>query len=71
VARYAGRELTFLTLLNEDYPEGIWVETHYRAALEALSKSDPPAVRITRTRLTKSGKTATRGIQASDLLHFI
>src|SRR2546428_3177144 len=29
---YGGRTMTFVDLLNEDYPEGAWIEKHYRAA---------------------------------------
>jgi three-Cys-motif partner protein len=69
--RYAGRSLTFEELLNDDYPHGAWVESHYRWALDDLEERDPPCVSITRNRLTKKGRPATRGIQCPERITFL
>jgi three-Cys-motif partner protein len=39
ISTYLDRTLTFEELLNEDYPLGVWVETHYRSAIGALAKA--------------------------------
>jgi three-Cys-motif partner protein len=68
--KYAGRTLTFLELLNDDYPDGVWLEPEYRAALVAMEASEPRQVSVVRNRVTDSGKPATRGIQWPDALSF-
>jgi three-Cys-motif partner protein len=68
--KYAGRTLTFLELLNDDYPHGAWTEPNYRWALDGLEKQDPPRVTITRHGLTDSGKPRTRGIKHPDTIMF-
>lgn len=68
---YSGRSMTFEELLNEDYPHGVWVESHYRWALDGLEKQEPPGVTITRNRLTAKGKAAIRGIQYPDEITFL
>jgi hypothetical protein len=67
---YQGRTLTFLDLLNEDYPHGVWLEQEYRAAIKAMGAADPPRVEIRRQRLTNRGKPATRGLKYEDLVSF-
>jgi len=67
---YAGRRLTFLELLNEDYPDGVWLESEYRWAVDGMEKEKPARVGISRHRLTKGGRPATRGIQHPDTLRF-
>jgi hypothetical protein len=67
---YAGRTMTFLDLLNEDYPGGPWVEREYRAAVKAMARPPQPSVRITRTHpKTKTGRAA-RGLQPADTVTF-
>ena len=68
--KYASRTLTFLDLLNDDYPDGTWVEKENRAALTAMTAAQPGAVTVDRTRLTSGGKPATRGIQYPDSITF-
>jgi three-Cys-motif partner protein len=59
--KYAGRDLTFLDLLNDDYPYDVWVEKHYRAALKRMENESPPRVEIIRQKpLTDKGRPATR-----------
>lgn len=70
VEKYAGRTMTFVELLNEDYPDGVWLEPEYRAALSAMEAEEHPRVAIKRERLTPSGKPSTRGVQEPDLLTF-
>jgi three-Cys-motif partner protein len=62
---YAGRTMTFVELLNEDYPEGAWVEKKYRAAVKAMAASHPPRVEIIRNRTTPSGRKP-RGLEYED-----
>jgi hypothetical protein len=59
--RYAGRTLTFLDLLNDDYPHDLWVEGKYRSALKAMEKHSPPRVEIVRQEpKTATGRPSTR-----------
>jgi hypothetical protein len=62
--------MTFVELLNDDYPDGVWIEKQYRSALNALAADEVRDVQITRTRMTDKGKPATRGIQYPDSLEF-
>jgi three-Cys-motif partner protein len=64
---YLGRTLTFEELLNEDYPIGVWVESHYRAAVSDLAKSG--RVEIERPRETPSGRRPT-GLKLEDSVTF-
>jgi three-Cys-motif partner protein len=65
---YLGRSLLFEDLLNEDYPLGVWVESHYRAALGAMAKVG--RVDVDRSsRGTPSGRQAT-GIKLKDRIYF-
>ena len=56
--RYVGRALSFVDLLNEDYPRGHnWVESQYRSALKAMESGDTPSVTIGRRKpLTDTGR---------------
>jgi three-Cys-motif partner protein len=67
VDHYLGRAILFEELLNDDYPRGVWVEPHYRAALGALAKSG--RVEIGRSRGTLSGRRPT-GIKLEDTVTF-
>lgn len=68
VTVYLGRSLLFEELLNEDYPLGVWVETHYRASLGALEKSG--RVDVDRSgRGNPTGRKAT-GIKLTDRITF-
>jgi len=71
IEKYQGRTLTFEELLNDDYPHGAWVESHYRWALDGLEKEDPPRVTVKRNRVTDKGKPATRGIQYPDTVTLV
>jgi hypothetical protein len=64
--KYAGQSLTFLELLNDDYPDGVWVEKQYRAALNGMAGAEPSDVVV----MTRGGKPATGGIQHPDRLEF-
>jgi three-Cys-motif partner protein len=68
--KYAGQTLSFEDILNDDYPHGAWVESHYRWAIDGLEKDDSPRVTVTRARLTEKGKPATRGIKLEDKITF-
>jgi three-Cys-motif partner protein len=65
--RFSGRTLSFVALMNEDYPESLWVEGHYRKAILGLEKLD--RVNIDRNRTTPT-KRAPSGLQEPDLLTF-
>jgi hypothetical protein len=70
--KYGGRTLTFLELLNDDYPEGVRVESDYRAAVKEMEKpaeGEATAV-VTRSGLTASGQSRTRGVSYTDSLSF-
>jgi len=73
IEKYSGRQLSFLELLNDDYPDGVWLEPAYRSALGALERPDEgePTVAVTRERLTATGRTATRGFKYSDEIVFV
>jgi len=64
---YLGRTITFEDLLNTDYPEGLWLEPDYRAAVLDMAKRDEIEVR--RKRSTPSGR-APRGLQEPDEITF-
>ena len=66
---YAGRTMSFVDLLNEDYPKGVWVEKNYRAAVKAMEGANPARATITRNRTTPSGR-APRGLNHSDTIRF-
>jgi three-Cys-motif partner protein len=68
--KYAGRSLTFLNLLNDDYPEDIWVEKQYRGALNTLERATGSGVTIRRKGRTPSGKPRTHGVKYEDELTF-
>jgi hypothetical protein len=57
-------------VLNDDYPDGVWLEPEYRAALGEMEKEKPARVTVKRNRTTDSGKLATRGIQNPDTIIF-
>ena len=63
------RTLTFLEVLNDDYPDGVWIEPKYRGALD-LEKQKPARVTIARKGLTESGNPRTRGIKHPDRITF-
>jgi three-Cys-motif partner protein len=69
--KYAGRSLTFVELLNDDYPEGHpWIEKEYRAAIKAMEKKDPSTAQIVRVApITRTGRTAT-GLNHPDTVVF-
>jgi three-Cys-motif partner protein len=64
---YRGRTMTFEDVLNTDYPEGLWLESEYRAALRDMAGRNE--VVIERTRSTPSGR-APSGIQEPDEITF-
>lgn len=68
---YAGRTMTFVQLLNADYPLGHnWVVGQYSKALQAMEKADPPTATLTRLEpLTSTGK-PTRAIDEGDTIAF-
>ena len=66
---YAGRSLSFEELLNEDYPNGVWVEPQYRAAILDLEKTEAVTVEVVRGRTTPSGQ-APRGLKLDDVVKF-
>ncbi len=66
-SKYIGRTMSFEDLMNLDYPEGLWLEPDYRAAVLAMAERD--AVDIQRNRSTPSGLPP-RGLQGPDTLTF-
>jgi hypothetical protein len=68
--KYAGRTLTFVELLNDDYPDGTWVEKDYRAAIKAMAQAAPPLAMIGRVKsTTRTGRAAT-GLTLPDSVTF-
>jgi hypothetical protein len=69
--KYEDQKLTVVELLNRDYPQGhSWVEGQYSKALQAMEKTNPPAVAVSRVEpLTRTGK-ATRKISEHDAITF-
>jgi three-Cys-motif partner protein len=65
--RFTERTLTFVEVMNEDYPESLWVEGHYRKAILALEKQG--RVNIDRNRTTPTQR-APSGLQEPDVLTF-
>ena len=57
--KYAGKRMTFVELLNRDYPDGTWIETHYRDAVKDLARRNAGAT-ISYDRETPSGRAALR-----------
>jgi three-Cys-motif partner protein len=68
---YTGRTMTFVELLNEDYPQGNnWIAGQYKAALKALEATNPAGVSITRLKpVTKTGRPS-KAIVDQDELSF-
>ena len=64
---FLGQTMTFEELLNTDYPEGLWLESDYRAAVLDMAERDD--VRIDRRRSTPTGR-APRGLQEPDEITF-
>ena len=64
---YLGRTMTFEDVLNADYPEGLWLEPDYRAAVLDMAKRHELEIR--RKRSTPSGR-APRGLQGPDEITF-
>lgn len=69
--KYTGRTMTFLEVINDDYPDGLWLEPNYRAAITAMAQADEATATINRDRTTPSGKTATRGLKERDKVTFL
>lgn len=65
--RFGGQSLSFVEIMNKDYPEGAWVESHYRKALLALEKSGQASVE--RNRSTPK-KRKPSGLKDDDVLTF-
>jgi len=69
--KYAGRTITFVDLLNDDYPTGHqWVEPQYKKALKAMAGGSPPAVEIRRVRPTTPSGRPARTLELVDTLVF-
>jgi three-Cys-motif partner protein len=67
--RYQRRSVTFEELLNEDYPDGVWVEPQYRAAIVAMEGQEGVPLWVVRGRSTPTGR-APRGLKLGDMLKF-
>ncbi|HET8639235.1 MAG TPA: three-Cys-motif partner protein TcmP, partial [Solirubrobacterales bacterium] len=65
--RYSGQTLSFVDVMNKDYPEGAWVESHYRKAIMALEKAD--RVMIERNRSTPTNRKPS-GVKEPDQITF-
>lgn len=69
-SKYEGQRLTFLDLLNDEYPDGAWVEKEHRAAIKAMADEDPPRAIIERVEpQTQTGRPA-RGLRPEDSVSF-
>jgi three-Cys-motif partner protein len=68
LSAYDGQRMAFEELLNLDYPEGLWLEPQYRAALKDLHSREAGA-RIHRDRKTPKGRVAT-GLELVDEVEF-
>lgn len=66
---YAGRSLSFEELLNEDYSNGVWVESQYRAAILDLETTEEAPLTVGRPRTTPSGR-APSGLKLADVVAF-
>ena len=63
-AKYGGQRLSFEALLNDDYPDGTWVERQYRTAIKDLASRGAGAT-IYYHRHTPTGRTP-RGLLYED-----
>lgn len=66
--KYGGERMTFEELLNRDYPDGTWVESHYRAAVKDLAAREAGAT-IHYDRVTSTGRTP-HGLEHEDCVSF-
>jgi hypothetical protein len=66
--RFSGQTLTFGALIDEGYPDGTWLEGHYREAIKALERS-PAGLAVNRVGLTPTGRPRTSLID-SDTITF-
>lgn len=64
---FEGQTISFVDLMNKDYPEGVWVESHYRKAILGMEKDD--RVTIQRNRSTPKGRQPS-GLQDPDTITF-
>jgi three-Cys-motif partner protein len=67
-SKYGGRRLGFEELLNDDYPDGTWVEAQYRTAIKDLAGRQAGA-EIHYERQTPTGRTP-RGLEYDDEVRF-
>lgn len=65
--RFGGQTLSFVELMNRDYPDGLWVESNYRKAIVALEQSG--RVKIDRNRSTPKNRKPS-GLQEPDVITF-
>lgn len=65
--RFGGQTLSFVDLLNVDYPDGAWIESEYRKAILALEKED--RANIKRNRSTPQLRKPT-GLKETDEVTF-
>jgi three-Cys-motif partner protein len=65
--RFADRAVPFVDLMNEDYPESLWVEGHYRRAILGLEKLN--RAKIDRNRTTPTNRKPS-GLQDADVVTF-
>jgi three-Cys-motif partner protein len=68
IHKYGGQRMTFEALLNDDYPDGTWVERQYRDAIKDLAAHDAGAT-IHYDRVTPTGR-APRGLEYDDEVAF-
>ncbi|HEU4973723.1 MAG TPA: three-Cys-motif partner protein TcmP [Baekduia sp.] len=66
--KYAGQRMKFEDVLNDDYPDGTWVEPQYRAAIKDLAVRHAGAS-IHYDRVTATGKTPS-GLEFDDTVEF-
>lgn len=65
--RFSGQTLSFVDLMNRDYPEGLWIESNYRKAVLAMEQNG--RVKVERGRTTPTNRKPT-GLQEPDVLTF-
>jgi len=66
--RFEAQTLSFVDLLNTDYPDGAWIEPEYRKAILALERDE--RVIITRNRSTPQQRKPT-GLKEADTVAFV
>jgi len=68
VRRFSGRTISFQQLIDDDYPDGTWLEGQYKEAIKAMEKS-ATGVAVDRQGLTPTGRVRS-GLNDDDSVTF-